>query len=92
MVTMYEVSFWDGQHSTTKDFESKAAAIHYAQSQDEARLIKWNLIPNLPRCKPDLVYKSLAMLTWSSIESQWRQHAIFGGGGGSWPCDPTTEL
>jgi hypothetical protein len=73
MAIVYQVRCFAAEYD--QEFTSKDEAIAAAEQFNNAEMIKWAVSPNLPRCKPDLVYRSCAM---SVRENRvWRQVNIF---------------
>ena len=71
---VYEVKYWDNQakRSVSEEFDREDEARFYAQVMfgehevSQVEVITWSKEPNLPRCKPDMVYRSCSMSIYKS--------------------------
>jgi len=77
MAHMWEVQWWDGEKSRYQEYDDKDEAVAFAESQQHCRMITWWIEPNLPRRKPDFVYRSTGMDVWE--DGKWRMVDIHGG-------------
>jgi hypothetical protein len=83
MTTVYEVKYWDDkeQRSVSQEFTDRDTAVAYAETcvvysgKEQAEIIKWAVHPNLPRAKPDFVYKSVSLSVYKS-DGKWYGHTI----------------
>ena len=70
----YSVQAWP---EARRDFTSHSEAQAYAETLEEAELIKWAVHQNMPGCKPDLVHRSCALQVWSRTDG-WKDVNIHG--------------
>lgn len=83
----YEVQHYQGGKQNSTEFCSKSearayAAIVLAGGTRQVTVITWNVSPNLPRAKPDYVYRSCGMEVLRDIPGcypVWYLAAIHGG-------------
>jgi hypothetical protein len=89
---VYEVKYWDAEQgvSISIEFLTHAEARRYAEERvavkgnSQAELITWYKHRNLPRCKPDWVYKSTAMSIFRK-DGKWYNAAIHDPHYQEWP-------